>query len=262
MGNSVAMELEEPGRMTVSSLPRSRSLFWLAVFGLLCGIAAIVSAVVYLVRSAPTPPGHPAASASATPAPSPLGYREALVSPYAGSRYRSASLGERSTARDEGQAPAAANGALDVAADVNPVNGGENVPDALAEARNFALAAARAELIDAHLAEQAHDASFNRDVRTRIDDAVEKLGPEAFPGTRLESLECGTTLCRALIAHGSEAEQLHVAELVLALGMRAFGHRDESQPNQARTLLYLARQGQKLPKPDRERVFREAGLEK
>ena len=87
-------------------------------------------------------------------------------------------------------------------------------------------------------------------------DLNQGLKSDSFKGTHLSDVECKSSLCRITLAHdNSETEEQffeHMLELPVMANTQAYYQRESNGDGSASLVLYVAREGKKLPLPQRE----------
>jgi len=141
----------------------------------------------------------------------------------------------------------------DVLADV-PADKQEDFLEQLGNKENIA----RKERTLAQLASEPRDPTWEADVRTTIAEAEKALDRDAFPTTRISSIDCGNTVCKIEVDQDSASEHASFAG-VLQTGMRTFGVKRGGKGNplgeRQGWTLFVARDGHRLPKVELEELL-------
>lgn len=104
--------------------------------------------------------------------------------------------------------------------------------------------------LDDHIAREAKDSAWGTATETVITSA---FGTEALAGSSLLFVECRSTVCRVEVAHQdarARARFLEDVRNVPPFDRSAGAVRPDGDPTSNRTVLYMAREGQRLPPID------------
>lgn len=114
----------------------------------------------------------------------------------------------------------------------------------------------RVDLAEAELASEGRDLELQSQVEAEARAAFSGLGADAFPSTRLGSVECGSTLCKIEVDQDSPEEQTTFAGR-FNLDRRAFFVQrgaEDGDPRRRGWTIFVTKKGHRMPRVELEEL--------